>query len=243
MYLLPIPAFADNYPWLLHDGKRAVVVDPGDAGPVLHMLKEHTLQLESILVTHHHADSVADADILREATDATPILQPCPSRQEGDSVNSLDLLFQRLNGPGHPAGHISFDTPNAEGKPLLFRGDTLFSAGCGRLFKDTFAQMLASPDKVTALPGTTLLCCPRKYAFSNIPFALALEANSTDLDAYQARCVRLRGEDLPTVPSLIAQELLINPFLPTRQATLKPAAHRFDASAHDDSTLSAAIRQ
>ena len=250
MYLLPNPAFADNYRWRLHDGKRAVVVDPGDALPVFCTLKKHTLQLESILVTHHHADSIADVDILREATGPTvcspatkPTPQPCLSRQEGNSVPTLGLLFQGMDGPGHTAGHIAYYTPNVDGKPLLFCGDTLFSAGCGRLFKGTPARMLASPDKVAALPCTMLICCPREYASSNLSFALGLEANNTDLDAYQASCVRLRGGDLPTVLSFIAQELLFNPFLPTRQAPLKTAAHRFDASAHNDSTLSAAIRQ
>ncbi|MDP2257741.1 MAG: hydroxyacylglutathione hydrolase [Polaromonas sp.] len=250
MYLIPIPAFADNYLWLLHDGQRALVVDPGDAEPVLQALKQHALQLTSILVTHHHADHTGGVDALREATGATVygpaterIPEPFTPLHGRDTVNVLDLDFEVLDVPGHTAGHIAFYTPDMNGKPLLFCGDTLFSGGCGRLFEGTPAQMLASLDKLAALPGDTLVCCTHEYTLGNLRFAMAVEPGNADLVAYQAHCTRLREAGQPTLPTSIAQERSINPFLRTRQATIIAAARRIDAAAHDETSVFAAIRQ
>lgn len=250
MYLIPIPAFDDNYLWMLHDGKRALVVDPGDAGPVLRALDEHALQLESILVTHHHADHTGGVDALREATGAKVwgpaterIPKPYTHLNGGDVARALGLDFQVIDVPGHTAGHIAYYTPDVNGKPLLFCGDTLFSGGCGRLFEGTPAQMLASLDKLAALPGNTVVCCTHEYTLANLRFAVAVEPGNTELAAYQAQCTHLRGQGLPTLPTSIAQELLVNPFLRTRQATIIQAARHFDASARDDTTVFAAIRQ
>jgi hydroxyacylglutathione hydrolase len=250
MHLLPIPAFDDNYLWLLHDGKRALVVDPGDAGPVQRALDEHALQLESILVTHHHADHTGGVDALREATGAQVwgpgterIPGPYTHLKGGDTASALGLAFQVIDVPGHTAGHIAYYAPDVNGKPLLFCGDTLFSGGCGRLFEGTPAQMLASLDKLAALPGNTVVCCTHEYTLSNLRFAMAVEPGNTDLAAYQAKCIRLREQGQPTLPTSITQELLINPFLRTRQATIMQAARNFDASARDDVTVFAAIRQ
>ncbi|CAN7307700.1 hydroxyacylglutathione hydrolase [Polaromonas sp. LjRoot131] len=250
MYLIPIPAFDDNYLWLLHDGTRALVVDPGDAGPVLRALDEHALQLESILVTHHHADHTGGVDALREATGAQVwgpaterIPQPYTHLRGGDTAEALGLGFEVIDVPGHTAGHIAYYTPDVDGKPLLFCGDTLFSGGCGRLFEGTPAQMLASLDKLAALPGNTVVCCTHEYTLSNLRFAMAVEPGNAELAAYQARCVRLREQGRPTLPTSIAQELLVNPFLRTRQATIMQAARHIDASARDETTVFAAIRQ
>ena len=277
MFLIPIPAFADNYLWLLHDGKRALVVDPGDAEPVLRTLEQHALQLESILVTHHHADHTGGVNALRDACGAKVygpaterIPQPYTPLKGGDTAQALGLDFQIIDVPSHTAGHIAYylaptlltscstlppagadpawggpapDGPDMAGKPLLFCGDTLFSGGCGRLFEGTPAQMLASLDQLAALPGATRVCCTHEYTLSNLRFALAVEPGNADLAAYQARCMRLREQDQPTLPTSIARELLVNPFLRTRQATIMAAARRFDASAHDDNTVFAAIRQ
>lgn len=250
MHLIPIPAFDDNYLWLLHDGKRALVVDPGDAGPVLRALDEHALQLESILVTHHHADHTGGVDALREATGAQVwgpaterIPKPYTHLNGGGTAHALGLDFQVIDVPGHTAGHIAYYTQDVNGKPLLFCGDTLFSGGCGRLFEGTPAQMLASLDKLAALPADTVVCCTHEYTLSNLRFAMAVEPGNADLAAYQARCISLREQGLPTLPSSMAQELRINPFLRTRQATIMAAARHFDASARDDTTVFAAIRQ
>lgn len=250
MYLIPIPAFTDNYLWLLHDGERALVVDPGEAAPVLQALAQHGLQLTSILVTHHHADHTGGVAALREATGAQvygPATESIPAPytplREGDAVQALGLDFQVLDVHGHTAGHIAFYAPDVDGQPLLFCGDTLFSGGCGRLFEGTPAQMLASLDKLAALPGATRVCCTHEYTLSNLRFALAAEPDNAELKAYQAHCQRLREQGLPTLPSSIAQELLINPFLRTRQASLVAAARRLDASADDDIAIFAALRQ
>lgn len=277
MYLIPIPAFDDNYLWLLHDGRRAVVVDPGDAQPVLRMLQDRQLQLESILVTHHHPDHTGGVDALREATGAKVfgparerIPPPFTPLRDGDTVRALDLDFQVLDVPGHTAGHIAFymaptlsasrdalppegahpawggpapDGTVLDGRPLLFCGDTLFSGGCGRLFEGTPAQMLASLDRLAALPGDTRVCCTHEYTMGNLRFALAVEPDNRELIGYHARCAALRDDGEPTLPTSIAQELLINPFLRTRQATVMAAARRFDPAAHDDNTVFAAIRQ
>ena len=250
MYLIPIPAFDDNYLWLLHDGRRALIVDPGDAGPVQRTLEQHALQLESILVTHHHPHHTGGVAALREACGAKvygpateSIPRPYAPLNGGDSLTALGLDFQVIDVPGHTAGHIAFYTPEVNGKPLLFCGDTLFSGGCGRLFEGTPAQMLASLDKLAALPGNTVVCCTHEYTLSNLRFAMAVEPENADLTAYQAHCVALRAQGKPTLPTSVAQELLINPFLRTRQPTIMTAARHFDASARDDNTVFAAIRQ
>ena len=250
MYLIPIPAFADNYLWLLHDGKRALIVDPGDAEPVLRTLDQYDLQLESILVTHHHADHTGGVDALRQATGAKVygpaterIPEPFAPLREGDTVRALGLDFQVLDVPGHTSGHIAFYTPDMDGKPLLFCGDTLFSGGCGRLFEGTPAQMLASLDKLAALPGNTRVCCTHEYTLANLRFAVAVEPDNAELAAYQAQCQQLRAQGQPTLPGSISQEIQINPFLRTRQASVLAAVHRFDASAHDEITVFAALRQ
>ena len=277
--LIPIPAFADNYLWMLHDGRSALVVDPGDAVPVSHFLQANGLQLESILVTHHHADHTGGVNELREATGARVygprtenIPGPCLPLSEGDVVHAMGLEFRVLDVPGHTSGHIAYycaastlstacdalplertglawggPTPRRAGdmndKPLLFCGDTLFSGGCGRLFEGTPAQMLSSLDKLAALPANTCVCCTHEYTLSNLRFAMAVEPGNKELAAYYAQCVKLCQHDKPTLPTTIAREMLINPFLRTRQATVKAAARQFDAAADNDVSVFAAIRQ
>jgi hydroxyacylglutathione hydrolase len=250
LYLIPIPAFADNYLWLLHDGQRALVVDPGDALPVQRVLHEKNLQLASILVTHHHADHTGGVAELRDTTGAQvfgPATEKIPAPfvplRENDSVNAMGLDFRVIDVPGHTAGHIAFYTPDVNGTPLLFCGDTLFSGGCGRLFEGTPAQMLSSLDKLAALPGATRVCCAHEYTLSNLRFALAVEPDNAELVNYHARCVNLRNDNLPTLPGQLAEELQINPFLRTRQSAVQASARTFDATAHDDVSVFAAIRQ
>lgn len=248
--LIPIPAFADNYLWLLHDGVQALVVDPGDAAPVQRVLQDNGLQLAAILVTHHHADHTGGVDTLRHETGARvfgpaseQIPRPFEPLHEGDNINAMGLRFQVVDVPGHTSGHIAYYTPDMNGKPLLFCGDTLFSGGCGRLFEGSPAQMLASLDKLAALPGNTVTCCTHEYTLSNLRFAVAVDPDNLALATYQTHCKKLREKQQPTLPTSIAQELLINPFLRTRQPALISSAQHFDAAAHDDVSVFAAIRQ
>ncbi len=241
MKLIPLPAFQDNYLWLLHDGRRALVVDPGDAQPVLACLQRDRLQLEAILVTHHHPDHIGGLDALRDATGAAVwgparerIPEPLTRVAQGDVVNALGLPFQVFDVPGHTAGHVAYYCADVDGRPLLFCGDTLFSGGCGRLFEGTPAQMLASLDQLAALPGATRVCCTHEYTLSNLKFALAVEPGNVELINYQQRCADLRARDLPTLPSSIEQEKQINPFLRTRLPGVVQAARAHDAATPPD---------
>ena len=220
---------------MLHDGQSAWVVDPGDAQPVLDALAREDLQLQGILVTHHHADHTGGVDLLRERTGASvfgpareDVPEPLQRLQQGDQVRALGLQWEVIDVPGHTAGHIAFYCADVGGEPVLFCGDTLFSGGCGRLFEGTPAQMLASLSKLSALPANTRVCCTHEYTLSNLRFARAVEPANLALQNYQAHCEALRAQGKPTLPSTMATELAINPFL----RSTEPALHA-SASAHD----------
>lgn len=235
---------------MMHDGHKAMVVDPGDAQPVLAALQRENLLLESILVTHHHADHTGGVAELRAATGAQvfgpageEMPEPLVRLSDGDSCSSLGLHFRVLDVPGHTAGHIAFYCDAMDGAPLLFCGDTLFSGGCGRLFEGTPAQMLASLDKLSALPDSTRVCCTHEYTLSNLKFANAVEAGNADLQQYIAHCQQLRGQDLPTLPSNMALERKINPFLRSRLPTVIAAVAQHDAAMVQRDGAFAALRQ
>src|SRR5512133_2927377 len=250
MQLISLPAFTDNYIWMVHDERRALVVDPGDAQPVLEALQRLGLQLEAILVTHHHNDHTGGVAALRATTGAQvfgparePMPQPLTRLSGGDKVEALGLSFQVMDVPGHTAGHIAYFCADAENAPLLFCGDTLFSAGCGRLFEGNPAQMLASLDALAALPGATRVCCAHEYTLSNLKFACAVEPHNQALADYVASATSLRLKQQPTLPSSILLEQQINPFLRTRQATVIQAVQAVDAAARDEVSIFAALRQ
>lgn len=229
--VIPVPAFADNYLWLVRgpaDPRHAVVVDPGDAGAVQQALEAYGLALEAILVTHHHADHVGGVATLSGSTGAIvygPAAESLPlvhHRLRGGGRVELPrtgLAFEVLDVPGHTAGHIAF-----VGHGAVFCGDTLFSGGCGRLFEGTPAQMLASLDALAALPDETRVYCAHEYTLSNLRFALAVEGGNAELARYAAEARRRRDRDEPTLPSTIGLEKRINPFLRSRAASVRAAA-------------------
>ena len=234
---------------MLHDERRALVVDPGDAQPVLTALARQGLILDSILVTHHHGDHTGGVDVLRQRTGAQvygpateDMPEPLARLADGDVVEALGLRFEVLLVPGHTAGHIAYwgQVPGAD--PVLFCGDTLFSAGCGRLFEGTPAQMLASLTRLAALPDATRVCCAHEYTLGSVRFALAVEPDNGDLQAYQAHAQALRQQQLPTLPSSIGLEKVVNPFLRTHLPTVVHAVQQIAAKADDPVAVFAALR-
>jgi hydroxyacylglutathione hydrolase len=250
MNLMALPAFTDNYIWLIHDGAAALVVDPGDAQVVRSALQAHSLQLQAILLTHHHADHTGGVDELRRATACQvygpageEMPEPVQRLSGGDAIQALGCDFDIMDVPGHTAGHIAYYCKAFEGQPLLFCGDTLFSGGCGRLFEGTPAQMLASLDSLAALPANTRVCCTHEYTLSNLRFARAVEPDNVDLAAYEQQCITLRAHGQITLPSSIALEKQINPFLRSREPQVRKAALTFNPQADGEVAYFAALRE
>ena len=248
MNLAALPAFSDNYIWLLHDGAQAIVVDPGDAAPVLAALDSLGLTLAGILLTHHHDDHVGGVAALRPRLHG-PVFGPAREKipppfvpvAQGDPAVLMGLTFNVIDVPGHTAGHIAYFLP-AQGRdaPMLFCGDTLFSAGCGRLFEGTPAQMHQSLVKLAALPGATRVCCGHEYTESNLRFAAAVEPANADITASINASRALRAAGQPTLPSTIALELAINPFMRCDQAAvIRSATQRGAADAGGPAVLGA----
>jgi hydroxyacylglutathione hydrolase len=227
-----LPAFSDNYIWLLQDpsSKRCAVVDPGDASPVFAWLEQHPeWALTDILLTHHHHDHVGGVQALKKATSAIvlgPALEGVPSLDkplnDGDTIHVFDRPFQVLHVPGHTLGHIAYVRTGAQ--PLLFCGDTLFSGGCGRLFEGTPAQMHDSLRKLAQLVPQTKVYCGHEYTLSNLRFARAVEPTNSALNERYKQVETMRGRGEITLPSTLELELAINPFLRCAVPSVKRAA-------------------
>lgn len=218
--IIPIPAFRDNYIWTVRNGRHVAVVDPGDAAPVLAWLDANDVVLSAILATHHHADHVGGISALRARYDVPvfgPARESIPERThalgEGDRIEipGVDLSLSVLDIPGHTAGHIAYFRGGDD--PMLFCGDTLFAAGCGRLFEGTPAQMWSSLSKLAALALATRVFCGHEYTLANLRFAAAVEPANDDIRARAAREREKRAQDAPTLPSTIGAERATNPFL------------------------------
>lgn len=232
--VLHVRAFKDNYIWLLRgkNPRHVAVVDPGDAAPVLAALQAQDLLPVAILCTHHHRDHSGGIDAIR-AHYPVPVYGPAREHilgvthpvAEGQRIRlpELEQDYQILDIPGHTSGHIAF-----YGQGLLFCGDTLFSAGCGRLFEGTPAQLYASLRKLAALPPDTAVYCGHEYTLANLRFAQAVEPQNADVLAYEKQALQRRSADLPTLPSSIGLELRVNPFLRLDQSTVRSAALRRD---------------
>lgn len=229
----PVRAFSDNYIWLIRapaDPAAAVVVDPGDDRPVELALEQHGLQLHAILVTHHHADHVGGVGALAARHGATVFgpareKMPCDVQALDDggtaALEHLGLEFTVMAVPGHTLGHIAY-----VGHGALFCGDTLFSAGCGRLFEGTPAQMFDSLDRLAAHTDDTAVYCAHEYTLSNLRFAHEVEPDNVDVQEALTEVRARRERDEITLPSSLGRERRINPFLRCRAPTVRASAER-----------------
>ena len=231
MHLIPLPALADNYIWLLHDDEgNAIVVDPGDAQVVERALSARHLQLRAVLLTHHHPDHVGGASALRQ-DHAIPVHAPADERitsatarvGDGDWIKlaSPAIEFEVLAIPGHTLSHVGY-----LGAGLLLCGDTLFSLGCGRLFEGTPAQMLSSLDRLAALPGASLVCGGHEYTEANGRFAHLVEPDNKMLQLRRQQVAQLRADQQPTLPVTLASERATNPFLRVDTEAVTTWCHR-----------------
>ncbi|MGB1109279.1 MAG: hydroxyacylglutathione hydrolase [Gammaproteobacteria bacterium] len=241
----PIHAFSDNFIWLLRreQSNRAVVVDPGDAAPVLDTLKQEGLDLAAILITHKHGDHVGGIERLLVAFPNAAVFgpadEPIPGRQhalsDGDRIQvpGIDADMQVFEVRGHTEGHIAYYC--ADNDPgVLFCGDTLFSVGCGRVFSGTFDQLHDSLMKIAALPDSTLAYCAHEYTLENIGFAKWVEPDNQALLDYEAQCHAKLAADENTVPSSLATEKSVNPFIRIHEASVKQAVERHYGETYND---------
>lgn len=245
-----IPAFRDNYIWIIRQGDHCVVVDPGDAAPVERFLADHQLSLTAILVTHHHPDHVGGIPALLKDRDI-PVYGP---RQEiipgmthplgeGDNIlpDGLTIPFTVLEVPGHTLGHIAFHSAD---QGWLFCGDTLFAGGCGRLFEGTPEQMYDSLQRLAALPGETLVFCTHEYTQANLTFAAAVTPDDPAVIERLASVRHAREADTITLPSTLNEEIRTNPFLRAHEPTLQQACeHREPGSAATNMQCFATLRR
>lgn len=226
-----IPAFQDNYLWLMSGHGKGVLVDPGDAGPVMEALESRQLELSTILITHHHADHIGGVAELRSAWPNVQVFGPEDPRIPADfrvsegmtvSLETLGLgTFEVMEVPGHTRSHIAY-----YGGGDLYCGDTVFVCGCGRLFEGTPEQMHSSLSKIRRLPEGTRVYCAHEYTLDNVEFALWVEPDNEDLKSYQAEAMAMREAGTPTVPSTLGQEKKCNPFLRFDAPAVVAAAQR-----------------
>lgn len=224
MNLISIPAFEDNYIWVLvDDDRRCIIVDPGESAPVLQAIKENRWQPEAILLTHHHHDHVGGVPDLLAQFPHLAIYGPAETQdkgttqvvEEGENVLIRGYEFSVFATPGHTSGHICYYS-----KPYLFCGDTLFSGGCGRLFEGTPAQMYQSLQNINALPDDTLICCAHEYTLGNMKFAASILPDDRAIQDYYLKVKELRAKNQNTLPVTLKNERKINVFLRTNDIDL-----------------------
>lgn len=230
----PIKAFSDNYIWLIKNtaSGHCLLVDPGQPEPVLQYLSTHNLTLEAILITHKHADHVGGVKQILKAH-PVPVYGPHTEVKawadhdvkQGQTLQFplTDISFEVLSIPGHTLGHVAFYADKR-----LFCGDTLFVAGCGRVFEGTMAQMYQSLQLLTTLPEETQIYCAHEYTLSNLAFANTVDSGNQALIDFTQKAQEMREQDIPTVPSSIGLEKRINPFLRCHEPKVIQAARQRD---------------
>jgi len=229
--VFPVPAFSDNYIWITHNHHFALIIDPGDAAPVLAWLKGKKLQPVAILCTHHHQDHIGGIAKLAEKF-GIPVHGPANEKipglthpqTEGNLLKfpELPLELNVLEVPGHTASHIAY-----HGQNRLFCGDTLFACGCGRIFEGSAQQMFDSLQKLAALPDKTEIYCTHEYTLNNIRFARAVDPYNPELIALESQTKKKRERDEPTLPSSLALEKATNPFLRCHQPAIIQSASQY----------------
>lgn len=239
-----LAAFKDNYIWCLRQAELALIVDPGDAAVVQHHLQQQQLQLAVLLITHHHPDHTGGINELKQLWPDAVVYAPALEQQkipyadiwlqDNDQIELPDfgLTFQVMQLPGHTLGHIAYYCA-----PVLFCGDTLFNAGCGRLFEGSAAQMWQSLSRILTLPDQTLVYATHEYTLANLEFARWADPDNTELADYQHRCQQQREQQQATLPTPLAVQRQINPFLRAEDAALQ---HRWQQ--HNAVDLFTALR-
>ncbi|WP_027856474.1 hydroxyacylglutathione hydrolase [Marinobacterium jannaschii] len=248
--IVPIAAFSDNYIWLIHDDTTAAAVDPGDGLATQAYLNEHNLQLTHILVTHDHADHVGGIEYLKDHYNLR-VLGPIDSKltllddrlNDGDQFNLFETVFEVMSAKGHTQEHIMFFNTDSK-NPVLFSGDVLFSGGCGRIFEGTSADMFASLSKIKALPQDTAIYPAHEYSLSNLEFAAFVEPDNKRIEETKTAYQRKLAQSTPTLPTTLALELDINPFLRTDIPSIQQIIHiTQDKNIHDEQNIFAALRR
>jgi hydroxyacylglutathione hydrolase len=255
--IVGLPAFDSNYLWVLHNDCNAWAVDPGDADVVGAYLAAQHLTLSGILITHHHADHVGGVVALKKAYPLVQVIGPMSERIQGLDIDAVDGADYALTGldisvrciatPGHTAGHVAFYlAPGAvvAHTPRLFCGDTLFAAGCGRLFEGTTQQLHDSLHRLMQLPDNTLAYCAHEYTASNLAFALAVEPQNTAIQSRSEHVKALRAAGTPTVPFVLGEELDSNVFLRSHQPeVIASASQQVGLPLEDSVDVFAALRE
>lgn len=230
LQIKPIPAFQDNYFWLIENGEETWIVDPGDASPVLKTLKTRERELTGILITHHHPDHIGGvAGLLHPGLQ---IIGPQKSRyelvnravSEGDTVRICGVEFNVMEVPGHTLNHLAYYAEPENQAPVLFCGDTLFAAGCGRLFEGTPEQMYQSLSRLQQLPGNTQVYCAHEYTQANLAFAQSVEPGNREIMVRMEEVAALRAQGIPSIPTNIQLENAVNPFLRTASPEIVSSA-------------------
>ncbi len=246
--IIPLPALNDNYIWALRAGDRAIVVDPGEAGPVERWLASERTNLVAIFITHHHGDHTGGLGELKR-THRVRVFGPAGNHirgidkalSEGDRITPAPDFptFEVLETPGHTLDHIAYYAEN-----LLFCGDTLFSAGCGRLFEGSAEQLYHSLSRIAALPATTRVYAAHEYTVANLYFGRTVLPEDVKLEQTLANALKIRENAQSTLPSTVAREREINVFLRAGESVVRAATERHSGKTLDtEVAVFAALRQ